>query len=186
MVLVGCLVVWVCLFVVLDYDCGLGGVGLVGGLIVVSDDSLALFCGLVYFGWLAVRSWFRLFRLRCCFVLVNSVGSSLFIAWWFVGFACGSARFGVCILSLLLNGVEVLFYSLTCFIVCVWFVRFDVVACGLIACSWCLLVSLVFVLVWLVSLGFAGLVFLVCVLCLRVVTFTVGLIAGLLCVVFLV
>lgn len=23
-----------------------------------------------------------------------------------------------------------LFYSLTCFIVCVWFVRFDVVACG--------------------------------------------------------
>lgn len=100
------------------------------GLIVVSDDSLALFCGLVYFGWLAVRSWFRLFRLRWCFVLVNSVGSSLFSTWWFVGFACGSARFGVCILSLLLNGVEVLFYSLTCFIVCVWFVRFDVVACG--------------------------------------------------------
>lgn len=93
-------------------------------------------------------------------MLVNSVGSSLFITWWFVGFACGSARFGVCILSLLLSGVEVLFYSLTCFIVCVWFVRLDVAACGLIACGWCLLVSLVFVLVWLVSLGFDGLVFL--------------------------
>lgn len=51
------------------------------GLIVVSDDSLALFCGLVYFGWLAVRSWFRLFRLRWRFVLINSVGSSLFITW---------------------------------------------------------------------------------------------------------